>query len=421
MLHADVNGRAIDELIVDPKTYADELLYNAVFAQLRRDAPIYWTEPTGFRPFWTVSRHSDICAIEQKPAEFLSGPRLILASKEFEEGYKAFTGGLDRLTHNLGSMDGQEHRVFRSLTQAWFGPKQIQQRAEQIRALARSTVDGMIARGGECDFVAEVALWYPLRVIMSILGAPPEDEDYLMTFTREMFGSSDPETRRSAGAGGRIEPVREFTRYCHAMTADRRAHPRDDVASVIANAKVDGRLLTEHEAMSYYLLICTAGHDTTSSSAAAGLEQLIRHPHQMKRLCENPELLPRAVDEFIRWASPIRHFFRTSAVDTDIGGQQIRAGDALMMCYPSANRDEQVFDDPLAFRIDRAPARHIAFGYGPHLCLGQHLAKLEIRILFEELLTRLDNFALTGEPQMLQSTFAGGLKTLPIRYAVKAA
>ncbi len=420
MLHAEVNGRAIDELIVDPRTYADENLYNAVFAQLRRDAPIYWTEPAGFRPFWTVSRHADICAIELKPAEFLSGPRLILASQEYEEGYKAFMQGLDRLTHNLGSMDGQEHRVFRSMTQAWFGPKQIQQRAEQIRALARSAVDTMVERGGECDFVADIALWYPLRVIMSILGAPPEDEDYLMTFTREMFGSSDPETQRSAGAAGRIEPVREFTRYCNTVIADRRANPRDDVATVIANATVDGRPLTEHEAMSYLLLICTAGHDTTSSSAAAGLQQLILHPDQMKQLRENPDLLPRAVDEFIRWASPIRHFFRTSAIDTEIHGQQIRAGDALMMCYPSANRDEEVFDDPLSFRVDRAPARHIAFGYGPHLCLGQHLAKLEIRILFEEMLARLDDFEIIGETQMLQSTFAGGLKTLPIRYTVKA-
>lgn len=421
MLHAHINGRVIDDLIVDPATYADETLYDAVFAQLRREAPIYWTQPTGFRPFWTVSRHSDVCAIEQKPADFINAPRLILASTAYEEGYKAFTGGLDRLTHNLGSMDGEEHRAFRSMTQAWFGPKQIQQRAEQIRTLASAAVDRMIELGGACDFVADIALRYPLRVIMLILGAPPEDEDYLMRFTREMFGSSDPETRRTTGAASRIEPVREFTRYCNALTADRRANPRDDVATVIANATVDGRPITELEAMSYYLLICTAGHDTTSSSAAAGLLQLIRHPDQMRQLRDSPELLPRAVDEFIRWASPIKHFFRTATADVELHGQTVRKGDFLMLCYPSANRDEQVFDDPQAFRIDRAPARHVAFGYGPHLCLGQHLAKLEIRILFEEMLARIDDFALTGEPHLLHSTFSGGLKTLPIRYAAKAA
>jgi len=421
MLHAEVNGRAIDELIVDPTTYADEALYDAVFAQLRRDAPVYWADPQGYRPFWAVSRHADICAIEQRPAEFLNAPRLILASEEHEANYRQFTGGLDRLTHNLGSMDGSEHRMFRSLTQAWFGPKQIQQRADQVRALARASVDQMIALGGTCDFVEEVALWYPLRVIMSILGAPREDEAFLMRFTRELFGSSDPDTRRAEGPAGRIEAVREFAVYCNAMTADRRANPRDDVASVIANATVDGRPLTDHEAVSYYQLICTAGHDTTSSSAATGLMQLVRHPEQMRLLRATPELLPRAVDEFIRWASPIKHFFRTAVNDTEIAGQKVRAGDHLMMCYPSANRDELVFDDPSAFRIDRAPARHIAFGYGPHLCLGQHLAKLEIRILFEEMLARLDDFEITGTPQLLKSTFAGGLKTLPIRYAVKAA
>lgn len=419
-MSAEMNGRAIDELIVDPGTYADEQLYNSVFSQLRRDAPIYWTEPEGYRPFWTVSRHADICAIEKNPAHFVNAPRLILASEEYEESYKSFTGGLDRLTHNLGSMDGQEHRAFRSMTQAWFGPKQIQQRSEQIRVLARAAVDRMVEMDGACDFVTDIALWYPLRVIMLILGIPAKDENFLMTFTREMFGSADPETRRSTGASSRIEPVKEFTSYCNAIITDRRANPRDDVATVIANATVDGREITELEAMSYYLLICTAGHDTTSSSAAAGLMQLIRHPDQMKKLRDNPELLPRAVDEAIRLASPIKHFFRTATIDTEMHGQEIRNGDFLMMCYPSANRDEDVFEHPLVFNVERAPVRHIAFGYGPHLCLGQHLAKLEIRILFEEMLARIDDFAITGETQLLQSTFNSGLKNLPISYSVKA-
>ena len=171
--------------------------------------------------------------------------------------------------------------------------------------------------------------------------------------------------------------------------------------------------------MSYYLIVATAGHDTTSSSSAAGLLQLIRHPDQLAKLRGAPELMPKAVDEFIRWSTPVKHFFRTATVDVELHGHAIRAGDNLMMCYPSANRDEAVFDDPFAFRVDRAPGRHLAFGYGPHLCLGQHLAKMEIRILFEELLARIDKIELAGEPRFTASTFVSGLKRLPIRYGIK--
>jgi cytochrome P450 len=421
MLYSKSDGRSIDELIVDPKTYADESLYHSVFAQLRQDAPIYWTEPADYRPFWTVSRHGDICAIEQKPTDFINAPRVILISSAQEELFRSFTGGMDRLTHNLGSMDGAEHRLFRTMTQAWFGPKQIQQLSERIGALAHEAVDKMIAMNGACDFVNDIALWYPLRVIMLILGIPPEDENFIMRVTREVLTPADPDTRRQSGASSLIEPIVEFTKYCNGLTADRRTAPRDDVATVIATATIDGRPISEVEAMSYYLLICTAGHDTTSSSAAAGLLQLIRNPDQLQLLRQKPELIANAADEAIRWASPVKHFFRTAVADVEISGQLVRKGDSLMMCYPSANRDERVFDDPFAFRVDRARARHIAFGYGPHLCLGQHLAKLELKLLFEAILARIDDLKVTGEPRLLESSFNSGPKTLPISYSIKPA
>jgi cytochrome P450 len=242
-----------------------------------------------------------------------------------------------------------------------------------------------------------------------------------MKITQEIFGPQDPDTQRSADPTAIFETVQDFSRWCDAITADRKANPTDDVATIIANATLpDGSPMGNMEAMSYYLIICTAGHDTTSSTSAAGLLELIRNPAEMAKLRANPELLPNAVDEFIRWASPVKHFFRTAAADTEVAGVPIKAGEAMLMAYPSANRDEAVFDDPFAFRVDRANARqHLAFGYGPHLCLGQHLAKMEIRILFEELLARFDDFELAGEPAWTRSSFVSGMKRLPIKYRAR--
>jgi cytochrome P450 len=409
---------ALDRAIVDPDTYAHEERYHAIFQHLREEAPVYWCAPEGFRPFWVVSRHADIQRVELDSATFLNDPRLILSSIVDEERVMAMTGGQRRLSRSLVDMDNPDHRHFRAMTQSWFSAKQMKQLEDQIRALARESCDAMAAKGGACDFVHDVAVWFPLRVIMATLGAPRSDEAFLMKITQEIFGPQDPDTQRSADPTAIFETVQDFSRWCDAITAERKANPTEDVATIIANATLpDGSPMGNLEAMSYYLIICTAGHDTTSSTSAAGLLELIRNPDQMAKLRADPSLIAGAIDEFVRWASPVKHFFRTAAADAEVAGVSVKAGDALMMAYPSANRDAAVFDDPFAFQVDRRNARlHLAFGYGPHVCLGQHLAKLEIRILFEELLARFDDIELAGEPAWTRSSFVSGMKRMPIKY-----
>lgn len=412
---------AFDHAIVDPNTYAHEERYHAIFRHLREEAPVYWCEPEGYRPFWTVARHADIMRVELDTATFLNDPRLTLSAIADEEKVRQITGGSDKLTRNLVSMDNPDHRHFRSMTQGYFSAKHMRRLEDQIRTLARQSMDHMACLGGACDFAADVAIWFPLRVIMMTLGAGPEDEAFLMKITQEVFGPQDPDVARPEDAGGLFATIAEFNAWCDRITADRQANPREDVSTIIANATLtDGSPMGNMEAMSYYLIIAAAGHDTTSSSTSAGMLELLRNPAEMAKLRADPSLLPNAVDEFIRWSSPVKHFFRTAAVDTEVAGVKIRAGDGLVMAYPSANRDAAVFDDPFAFHVDRANARqHLAFGYGPHLCLGQHLAKMEIRILFEELLARFDGFELAGEPAWTKSSFVSGLKRLPIRYREK--
>lgn len=411
---------AFDAAIVDPDSYAHEERYHAIFTYLREEAPIYWCEPEGYRPFWTVARHADIRRVELDNDTFINDPRLTLATIADEERIMAMTGG-NKLTRNLVSMDNPDHKHFRAMTQGYFSPKHMKQLEEDIRSLARESVEHMAALGTECDFASEVAIWFPLRVIMLTLGAPREDEQFLMKITQEVFGAQDFDHMRPEEMGGLFATITEFNAWCDRITADRKANPREDVSTIIANATLtDGSPMGNMEAMSYYLIIAAAGHDTTSSSSSAGLLELIRNPEEMRKLRDDPSRLPTAVEEMIRWASPVKHFFRTAAKDAEVSGVPIKAGDGLVMAYPSANRDSTVFDDPFAFRIDRANVRqHLAFGYGPHLCLGQHLAKLEMRILFEELLARFDDFELAGEPEWTRASFVSGLKHLPIRYRAK--
>jgi cytochrome P450 len=406
--------------IAYPQTWGNEPELLRLLDDMRRNAPVVWVKPQGFRPFWAVSRHADIMEVERQNDRFLNGPRAVLQSIEQEEAVRAFTGGSDLLLRTLIHMDNPDHHVFRAMTQEWFQPRNLNTLQARIAELARRTVDRMAACGNECDFVSEVAVWYPLHVIMMILGAPESDEPRLLKLTQELFGPQDPDMQRErSDTGPDMGTVQEFFAYFTRMTEERRANPQDDVATVIAAASVDGKPIGHLEAMSYYIIIATAGHDTTSSSSAGGLLALIRNPDQLARLKADPSLIPSAVDEMIRWTTPVKHFMRTAAEDYVLNGRQIRKGDALMLLYHSANRDEAVFADPFSFRVDRSPNRHIAFGYGPHLCLGQFLAKMELRALFAELIPRLEHIELAGEPALVQSSFVSGLKRLPIRYRLK--
>jgi len=302
-------------------------------------------------------------------------------------------------------------------------PANVRKREEDIRALARQAVDGFVTLPGRCEFVKDVALHYPLRVVMNILGVPEEDFGRMLRLTQELFGASDPDTERFKAALSDeqfaqllIGVVQDFTDYFEKITADRRANPRDDLATLLANAEVDGAPLPPFERTGYYTIIATAGHDTTSSSTAGAMWALATQPDLFERVKADPSLIPALIEEAIRYTTPVKTFMRSAAEDCELRGRQLRQNDWMMLCYASGNRDEDVFPSADTFDIDRTPNRQLAFGNGAHLCLGQHLARLEMRILFEELLPRLKCVSLDGEPRYSESFFVNGLKALPIAF-----
>lgn len=425
----------VDDALVSPAPVADESIHD-IYAKLRADDPVHWTQPAGFRPFWAITRHADIVAVSKANDRFVNRLRTYLSPIEAEDWTLA-TVGDTHLLRTLVDLDDPEHMALRKLTHSWFLPPNLRKLEGEIAQIAKRHVDHMAALGGACDFVNEVALWYPLRVIMRILGLPAADEQVMLRMTQEIFGPQDPDVvARSrllaiepggpmCGGGSGVAQVdlfalvQEYFAYFGKVTADRRANPTDDLATVIANGVVDGAPIGDLQAVSYYVIVATAGHDTTSSTAAGGLLQLIRNPAELAKLKADPGLIPAAVDEMIRWVTPVKHFMRTATQDCELGGKTIRAGDGLALFYWSGNRDERAFAEPFAFRVDRDPNPQIAFGHGVHLCLGLHLAKLELRALFAELLPRLDSIELAGEPRNSLANFVSGLKTLPIRYTLR--
>ena len=403
--------------VADPTAYADEGRLHEALTVLRREAPVHRVEAPGYNPFWAVTRHADVLAVERDAGLFLSAPRTLLATAEmdaFQKQQRELGMELRTLVH----MDDPQHRVVRAIGADWFRPKAMRAMQERIDELARRYVGVLDELGGECDFVQQVAVHYPLYVILSLLGLPESDFPRMLGLTQELFGGQDEELRRGEGAQAQFDTLLEFFNYFNALTASRREHPTDDLASAIANAKVDGVPLSDIDTASYYVIIATAGHDTTSATIAGGLQALIENPGELRRLKEDPSLLPTAADEMIRWVTPVKEFMRTASADTELAGVPIAEGESVLLSYPSANRDEEVFDDPFRFDVGRDPNRHLAFGFGVHYCLGAALARMEIQALYRELLPRLRSVEPAGEPEWTATTFVGGLKRLPIRYAL---
>jgi cytochrome P450 len=373
-------------------------------------------ESERYRPFWALTRHADVLEVERDNEHFRSAPRPLLVPAAMEE--RAEANGRPVL-RTLIHMDDPEHKAFRGITASWFLPGRIRMLEYQIRELAVRYIDHMADLDGSCDFAQEVAVGFPLHVILSILGLPEEDFPKMRQLTRELFDGDDDEIIRSKDPAERMTMLLGFFEYFMTLTADRRAKPTNDLASTIANATIDGQLLNDFDAASYYVIIATAGHDTTSSSIAGGLEALLRHPEQLARMRDEPSLGSTAVDEMIRWETPVKEFMRTATEDRVIGGETIAAGDSVYLAYLSANRDELAFEDPFRFDVRRADNKHVAFGQGVHFCLGAHLARLELRIFFEELLARVEDIQLASEPARSATVFVGGLKHLPISYRVR--
>ena len=411
---------AIAETLVDPRAYADARLHES-YDWLRANNPLGRAEVEGFAPFWVVTKHADILEVSRQNDLFHNGDLpTTLTTLAADAQVRQITGGSPHLVRSLVQMDPPDHHKYRALTQAWFMPQNIRKLDERIHQIAAASVERMAATGGTCDFVGEVALHYPLHVVMEILGVPEADEPRMLMLTQELFGAADPDLAREAEQSLDISALQaviaDFYAYFGAISADRRANPRDDLATVLANAQIDGAPISELEALSYYVIVATAGHDTTSSTTAGALWALAERPDQLAWVKEDLSRVPNLIEEAIRWTTPVKTFMRSATEDTDLGGRKIKKGDWLMLCYASGNRDEEVFENPHTFDPSRTPNRQLAFGYGAHLCLGQHLARMEMRILFELLLPRLKSVELAGEAKLSLSTFVNGPKTLPIRF-----
>ncbi len=420
----------IDNRIVNPDIYTDLDALLADYATLRREDPVHWTAPDGFRPFWAITSHADITTVSKANDIFVNRLRTYLSPIQGEEWVRQMTGDT-HIFRTLVDLDNPLHHKLRMITHSWFQPARLRRNLEpRLREIAREHVDAMQAKGEHIDFVNEVALFYPLRVIMEILGVPREDEPLMLKLTQEIFGTLDPDViarsqriTREAGmwAGAVAEQVdilqvaQVFFQYFAALMTARRAEPRDDLASVIANGTIDGAQIPDHEALSYYVITATAGHDTTSATAAGAFQRLAESPADLARLKAEPELMGQFIDEAIRWTTPVKHFMRTATQDHELNGKTIREGDGLALFYMSGNRDETVFEHPDEFRLDRNPNRHIAFGHGGHICPGMHLARMELRVLFEELVSRIGSIEPAGEPRLTRANFVSGLKTLPVR------
>ena len=409
-----MSAPTVDEaarVLADPVAYTDQRRLHAALTHLRSSAPVSWVDVANYRPFWAITKHADIMEIERENMLFNNWPRPVLATLEGDELQAA--AGVRTLIH----LDDPQHRVVRAIGADWFRPKAMRALKVRVDELAKIYVDKMLAAGPECDFVQQVAVNYPLYVIMSLLGLPEADFPRMLKLTQELFGSDDAEFKRGSTEEDQLPALLDMFQYFNAVTASRREHPTEDLASAIANARIDGEPLSDLETVSYYLIVATAGHDTTSATISGGMHALIENPDQMTRLRDDLGLMPLATEEMIRWVTPVKHFMRTAARDTAVRGIPIAAGESVLLSYVSANRDEDVFDDPFRFDIARDPNKHLAFGYGVHFCMGAALARMEVNSFFTELLPRLKTIELTGDPQFVATTFVGGLKHLPVRYS----
>jgi cytochrome P450 len=385
-----------------------------MLAELRSSDPVRWTEPRGYRPFWAITKYVDIVELEERNDIFLARPRNRLMQIEEEELISARTGG-EPITRSLPTMDAPEHRKYRFVTQGRFAYGSLTNLESQIAAVIDQRLDLAASIQEPFDFVETVSLGIPLRVIMLILGIEESDGEMLHRLTGQVFSPLDPDTARETQGHGTAEAVDEFFAYFRKKIADRRALPTDDLLSVIANAHVDGFLIDEHIALSYCVSIIAAGHDTTASTIAGGLHALVSNPGQLDALRCGKADVSAAVEEMLRYVSPVRSFMRVANADYVLREKNLRAGDAVLLIYPSGNRDEEVFSDSQAFRLDRGKNGHMAFGAGPHMCLGQMLARLQLKIFVKRFLERVTSIELAGPTQWIEGNFLGGPKKMPVR------
>jgi cytochrome P450 len=422
---ATTSGTAttIDPLdLISPARYGRSGQPHDLWARLRRDDPIHWCEPEGFETFWAITRHHDIMEISGQPELFSNAGGIVLLNDEQAAAMERGDNPL-RDMRTIIEMDPPEHRIYRKLASGFFTPKGIGQLDEIVATSARALVDSLGAEG-ECDFIERIAQRHPLRVLATILGIDRDDEERVLELTQQLFAGDDPDIQRKGDdrAAATAELGMEFYMLFDRIINDRRAHPRQDLATLLATAMLpSGEPIGPLETFGYYLIVFSAGHDTTRNALSGALAAFVEHPDQLALVRDRPELTKSAVEEIVRYTTPVNYMKRTALRDTDLHGRQIREGDHLVLFYASANRDEEVFDHPSTFDVTRHPNRHLGFGWAEHFCLGAHLARASMHALVAELASRVESLEYTAPPTQIASSFVVGLKTLPVHYRIRPA
>ena len=409
-----MNYSEIDRALNDPGFFVDHDPH-PLWQQLRREDPIHWTEG-GTRGFWSITRYDDIIAVVSEPLLFSSAHLISLpSSPEMEHLTPEVLGSGQMMLMTDPPLHGAMRRAFNRLML----PRAVGRFEVPGPELVREILDEALARG-ECDFVLDVAARLPMAFICEIMGIPRCDWPDMFRWGNMIAGNEDAEYQVESGSPveTRQEGSRNIGSYCVAAALERRGGDGDDLLSVLGNATLNGRLLTTSELAHNGLLYVGAGLETTRNAISAGLLALLEHPAQLDRLLNDESLLPTAVEEILRWASPVTHFARVATRDTELGNEQIRAGDRVALWFPSGNRDEAVFENPYAFDVGRTPNEHIAFSKGEHFCGGAHLARLELRLMLQALLKRTRQVELTGKVERLRSNFLAGIKHMPVRFTV---
>ncbi|AXY50729.1 cytochrome P450 [Rhodococcus ruber] len=393
----------------NPDLYTEGVPHD-VFAELRRNCPVYRQDEEDGPGYWAVTRHADVTAVSRDSTTFSSALGTTQID-EFDEETRRKQAAM------LVNLDPPEHTRLRQLVSRGFTPRAVRTLEGHIRGICNRVVDDLVERGRDgavVDFVPVAAAPLPLEVIAALLGAPGEDVDRLCDWSDRMIGFDDPEYGNTR-ADGELAAAEIFL-YANEIAAARRAEPRDDIVSRLVRPDENGDTLTEMEFDMFFVLLVVAGNETTRNAAAGGMQAFVDHPEQWRRLQAEPELAAGAVEEILRWVTPVIGFRRTPTCPATIGGQPVEAGDKVVVYYPSANRDEDVFEDPHVFDIGRTHNPHVAFGgTGVHFCLGAHLARLELRILFETLARRIERVEPAGPVRRLRSNFVNGIKSMPVR------
>jgi cytochrome P450 len=405
--------------LIHPDHYAAHGYPHDVWKRLRREDPVHWFDRTAGKPFWAITRHADIVTIGKRPDLALNGPRLVLSHEP--ELPNVFPPTLIQL-------DPPKHGLYRQMISKRFTPRYLQRMHGDIERIGKQIVDQLLDKSGpgnygECDFVSEVSAPLPIAVIAWMLGVPECDWNLLFDWTNRTIGAGDPEYREPGKTpqDTAMAAMTELFGYFAKLVEEKRKNPADDLVSLFASLKVDGQPLPEIDVLTFCLIIVVAGNETTRNGTTGGMLAFIEHQDEMRKLQRNPALIDSAVEEVVRWTSPIIHFGRTATQDFPLRDKTIKEGDAMALFYPSANRDEEIFPDGDVFRIDRDPNHHLGFGIGEHFCLGSHVARLELAIAYKHLLPRIEEIEVSGPIVRLASALVGGVKRLPIRYKLKPA